>query len=252
MKSWWRSLYSPKDIAVKRFEKIGKTILYVFMLSLLSIIPASIYSSQDVIKVAKEFDEIVKTTIPDFEIEDGKLTSSIEKPTTFVHNETYILFDPTGEWEVSELNQYEQSIGLLQEEFAYNIGGTMQTIPYTMLTGVITSKDDFVNFVEKMLSILPILIALIILASYIFSTGIKFIEISIIAMFGLSFTRILNKDLPYRRLWLLSAYSITLAVTFLTLMHLLNITVIYSYFVYWFVSLTMLYLALREIPGTKS
>lgn len=252
MKSWWKSLYSPKDIAVKRFEKIGKSILYVFILSLLSIIPASIYSSQDVNKVAKEFDEIVKTTIPDFEIEDGKLTSSIKKPTTFVHNETYILFDPTGEWEVTELNQYEQSIGLLQEEFAYNIGGTMQTIPYTMLTGVITSKDDFVNFVEKMQSILPILIALIILASYIFSTGIKFIEISIIAMFGLSFTRILNKDLPYRRLWLLSAYSITLAVTFLTLMHLLNITVIYSYFVYWFVSLTMLYLALREIPGTKS
>ncbi|MBM6617234.1 DUF1189 domain-containing protein [Bacillus suaedaesalsae] len=251
IQSWWKSLYSPKDIAIKRFDKIGKTILYVFLLSLFSIIPASIYSSQDVVEVANEFDEIVKTSIPEFEIVDGKLNTDISTPTTVVHNNTYILIDSTGEWDASELNQYDQSIGLLQKEFAYNIGGTIQTLPYTTLNGMISSKDDFVNFVDKMISILPLLIALIIIASYIFSAGIKFIEISIIALFGLTFTRLLNKNLPYRKLWLLSAYAITLSVTFLTLMHLLNITVVYSYFVYWFVSLTMLYLSLREIPAKQ-
>ncbi|KAA0549399.1 DUF1189 domain-containing protein [Bacillus sp. BGMRC 2118] len=249
IQSWWKSLYSPKDIANKRFDGIGKTILYVFLLTLLSIIPASIYSSLDVVDVANEFDEIVKTSIPDFEIVDGKLSTDLSEPTTIVHNTTYILIDPRGEWDTAELEQYDQAIGLLEKEFAYNIGGTIQTLPYTMLEGVVSSKEDFVSFVDTLLSFLPLLIALIILASYIFSAGIKFIEVSIIAMFGLTFTRLLNKNLPYRKLWLLSAYAITLSVTFLTLMQLLSITVVYSYFVYWFVSLTMLYLSLREVPS---
>jgi hypothetical protein len=251
IQSWLKSLYSPKDIAVKRFNKIGRTILYVFFLTLVSIIPTSIYTSQEFYRATHDFDEIIDTTLPPFQIEDGKLSSSLTEPSTFVYNNTYILFDSSGDWSASELDRYNQSIGFFRDEFAYRLAGNTQSLPYSMLNGMISSKDDLTEFVDTFLSLLPIFITLMIIASYILSAGIKFIEISIIAFFGLSFSRLLNKELPYRRLWLLGAYSITLAVTFLTIMSLLNITVIYSYFVYWFVSLTMLYLALREIPQKR-
>jgi hypothetical protein len=251
IKSWLKSLHSPKDIAVKRFNTIGKTILYVFFLTLISIIPTSIYTSQDFYRAAHDFGEIVDTSLPTFQINEGILSSSETEPSIFVYNNTYILFDPTGKWSEAELEQYNQSIGFFKGEFSYHIAGNTQSLPYSMLNGIISSKDDLTQVVDTFLSILPILISLIILASYILSASIKFIEVSIIAFFGLSFSRLLNKDIPYRRLWFMSAYSITLAVTFLTIMDLLNIAVIFSYSVYWFVSLTMLYLAIREIPKKR-
>jgi hypothetical protein len=251
IKSWYKSLYSPQDIAVKRFNKIGKTILYVFFLTLITIIPTSIYTSQDFYKTAHDFGEIVQTTLPSFQINDGILSSSLTEPSTFAYNNTYILFDSTGEWSVEELEPYRQGVGFFKNEFAYNIGGNTQTFSYSMLNGVVSSKDDLTSIVDTFLTILPILIALIILASYILSAAIKFIEVSIIAFFGLSLSRMSGKEIPYRRLWFMGAYSITLAVTFLTIMNLMNITVIFPYFVYWFVSLTMLYLAIREIPQKR-
>lgn len=48
-KQLFKSLYSPKDIAFYRFQGIGKTILYVFFLTLLSVIPTVYYFSAAVI-----------------------------------------------------------------------------------------------------------------------------------------------------------------------------------------------------------
>jgi hypothetical protein len=248
---WYKSLYSPKDIAKLRFQTIGKTILYVFLLSLLSVIPPSIYSSIEIVKAVNNFEEIINTTLPEFSIENGKLVSPIKEPKLYVFNNTYVLFDPTGEWSVADLEEYDQSIGFFSDEIAYHSNAYTQDLPYEMINDLSLSKLKLSEYIDTFSGILPIIISLIILASYIFSAGIKFIEISIYALFGLTISRLLAKQVPYRRLWVLSAYSITLAVTFLTIMSLAKITVVSSYFVYWLVSLIMLYLALREISGKK-
>ncbi|WP_456278271.1 DUF1189 domain-containing protein [Bacillus sp. AK128] len=251
IQQWIKSLYSPKDIAKLRFQTIGKTILYVFLLTFLSIIPTSIYNSMDIVKAVNVFDEIIDTTLPDFSIEDEKLVSNIEEPTLYNVNGIYVLFDPTGEWTVEELEKYENSIGFLSSELAYHSNQFTQSLPYDMLGDLPLTKDTLSEYVETFSGILPILLSLIILASYLFAAAIKFIEISIFALFGLSIASLLKRNLPYRRLWVLSAYCITLAVTFLMLMNLMKINVISSYFVYWFVTLIMLYLTLKEIPIKK-
>jgi hypothetical protein len=248
---WYKSLYSPKDIAKLRFQTIGKTILYVFLLSLFSIIPPSVYSSIEIVKAIDNFEEIVETTLPEFTIENGKLVSPINEPQLYVFNNTYVLFDPTGEWSAENLEDYAQSIGFFSNEFAYHSTTYTQGLPYEMVNDLSLSKEKVSEYIDTLSGILPIIISLIIVASYVFSAGIKFIEISIYALFGLTISRLLAKQVPYRRLWVLSAYSITLAVTFLTIMSIAKISVVSSYFVYWFVSLTMLSLSLREIPGKK-
>ncbi|MBM7660825.1 hypothetical protein JOC85_001597 [Bacillus mesophilus] len=251
LQQWIKSLYSPKDIAKLRFQTIGKTILYVFLLTLLSIIPASIYNSMDIVKGVNDFNHITDTTLPDFSIENQKLVSEVNEPTLYNVNGTYVLFDPTGEWKADELEKYNNSIGFLSNELVYHSNNFTQSFPYDMLGDLDLTKETMSDYIDTFSEILPILLALIILATYIFAAGIKFIEISIFALFGLTLSNLLKKTIPYRRLWVLSAYCITLAVTFLALMNLLKIEVISSYFVYWFVTLMMLYLSLREIPSKK-
>ncbi|MFD1736566.1 DUF1189 domain-containing protein [Bacillus salitolerans] len=249
-KQYSRSLYSPKDIAKLRFQTIGKTILYVFLLSLLSIIPSSIYSSYELVQVTNDLDEMIEKAIPDFSIQNGELVSSVTEPTTFTHQDLTIVFDPTEQSRI-DLSSFNKSIGLFKHEFAYHFGTTTQTIPYDMLESMTINKLTILSFVQSFLAIQPIIIALIILASYILAAGVKFIEISLLALIGLTLVRIVQKQLPYRRLWAMSAYSITLPLTFLTIMELLKITVISSYGVYWLVSIVMLFLALKEIPAKK-
>ncbi|WML30690.1 DUF1189 family protein [Neobacillus sp. OS1-32] len=40
-----KSIYSPKDIALFRLQGIGKTILYVFLLTFISILPSIVFLS---------------------------------------------------------------------------------------------------------------------------------------------------------------------------------------------------------------
>ncbi|WP_246945867.1 DUF1189 domain-containing protein [Bacillus pinisoli] len=251
IQQWTKSLYSPKDIARFRFQGIGKTILYVFVLTLLSIIPSSIYNSIDIVKAVNDFDEIIDTTLPSFTIKDHKLSSPVQEPTVYNVNGTYVLFDPTGEWTADELDKYSNSIGFFSTEIAYHSNNYTQALQYEMLGDLILTKETLTEYMDTFSDILPILLSLIILASYLFSAGIKFLEISIFALFGLTLSSMAKKTIEYRRLWVLSAYSITLAVTFLMAMDLFKVNVIAPYFVYWFVTLSILYLSLKEIPVKK-
>ncbi|MFZ3588166.1 DUF1189 domain-containing protein [Bacillus sp. DJP31] len=250
-KQWYKSLYSPKDIVKLRFQSIGKTILYVFFLSLLSIVPSAIYGSKEITEVVGSINEIALSTLPDFTIDQGKLTSSITVPEKYEYGDTIILFDSTGKLSADDLEDYDKSYGFFLDEFAYYSNGYVQSIPYDLLSDLTITKENLLDFLNSVEDVLPIIIILFIITTFLLAASIKFVEISLFALFGLSICRLISKHLPYRRLWVISAYSITLSLTFLTMMTLLKINVISSYFVYWFVSLTILYLALREIPGKK-
>ena len=63
-KQFYKSMYSPKDIAVFRFQGIGKTILYVFFLTLLSLIPAIYYLSSSPISGVDTIQSSLKNELP--------------------------------------------------------------------------------------------------------------------------------------------------------------------------------------------
>ena len=75
-----KSLYSPKDIAKYRFQGIGKTILYVFFLTFIMVLPLAIYFTMAFMTNVDEFNTALKSDIPKFEIKDGTLTSDTDAP----------------------------------------------------------------------------------------------------------------------------------------------------------------------------
>lgn len=251
LKQWYKSLYSPRDIARLRFQSIGKTIFYLFFLSLISIIPPSIYNSIEISHALKSVDELAESTLPDFKIEHGKLFTSIERAEKYKNLDTTILFDPTGIWSSENLEEYGRSFGFFSNEFAYHSNGKTKTLPYDILGEFSLTKDTLMKYLHTINGILPIILFLIILTTFLFVASLKFIEISILSFFGLILSRLIANQIPYRRLWVVSAFSITLAVTFSTIMSALSITIISSYFFYWLISIIMLFLTLREVPIRK-
>jgi hypothetical protein len=246
------SLYSPKTISTFRNQGMGKTILFVFLLTLLSVLPNIYYFSTSINNGLKVVESTVINEIPSFTIKNGELQSDEATTITINKNDFTIVFDSTGTVDQNTITNADQTIFVLKDELAYNYLGETQSISYSMFGDMTITKDDLLDFLKKIDSFLPYMIPATAIFFYLFTVVIKFIDISIIALFGLALKTILDKQIDYSHLWRLSAYSMALPTLFFTIMNSLNTVVLNGFFIHWFVSLTMLMLTLKEIPSQKS
>jgi hypothetical protein len=246
------SLYSPKDISTFRQQGIGKTILYVFFLSLLSVLPSFYYFGTSITDGFQTLEETVQNDLPPFTIENGELMADEQAPITIDRNDFTIIFDSTGTIDQKDVSQSNNTIFFLKNEAVYSTAGQAQSMPYSTLGDVTITKEDLLSFITSMDSILPIMITVIDIVIYLFSASIKFIEISILALFGLALKNLLGKNIHYRHLWLIAAYSVTLPTIFFMIMEGLKTIVPNGFFIHWFVSIMILMLAIKEIPSKKT
>ncbi|PLR76971.1 DUF1189 domain-containing protein [Bacillus sp. V3-13] len=246
-KQFFKSLYSPKDIALFRFQGIGKTILYIFFLTLLSIIPSSYYLGTALIDGVNIARESIQEDVPDFTIKNGQLSSEENRPVTISKDGFTIIVDPTGSVSEKDLRAEDNAVALLQNEFVLAAGGETQVHQYSML-GLDLTKNDVAELITNLDSMMGILIPVLIFVIYLFSSAMKFIEISILALFGLMLKNLAGRNLQYRHLWRMAAYSVTLPTIFFAIMGALKTPVPGGFLINWFASLLILYLAIKEIP----
>ncbi|PLR89475.1 DUF1189 domain-containing protein [Bacillus sp. T33-2] len=250
-KQFYKSLYSPKDISMFRFQGIGKTILYVFFITLISIIPTGYYFSQAINSALDAALATIDDEIPAFTIENGVLQSGQKEPVTIEQDDFTIYFDSTGMMEAQDLQNNENAVALLKDELVFIAGGQVTPYPYSIADDMTVSKQDVASFLESVDTALVIIIPILLTVIYLFSSAAKFIEVSMLALFGLILKNIFGKRLKYPQLWRMSAYSVTLPTVFFTVMASLKTTVPYDYLLNWFVALSMLTLAMKEIPSPK-
>jgi hypothetical protein len=246
-----KSLYSPKDIAKFRFQGIGKTILYVFLLTLLSVLPSTFYTAAAIHDAFAAAKETMESKIPSFTIDHGELKSDLKEPLTINNGSFTIIFDSTGAVEQEDMAGMDATFGMLKGEAVLAVGGETNAFPYTLISDGTMTKKEVTSMINSAASSLPIFIGLLFIAIYVFSSGIKFIEISMLALFGLLLKNLAGKNLQYRHLWRMAAYSITLPTIFFTIMSLLKTQVPYSFMINWFVASMLLLLAIKEVPSPK-
>lgn len=249
-KQFYKSLYSPKDIALFRFQGIGKSILYVFLLSFLSIVPTSFYLSTAIIEGVNAAQQSLAEEFPDFTIKDGALDSESSAPVESTINGFTLYFDSTGSLELNDLTT-NNGLALLSNEFVFIAGGELTSYPYTMIEGADLTKEDAVNLLNNADSALFILIPILILVIFLFSSAVRFIEVSVLALLGVLFKNVSGRKLQYRHLWRMAVYSITLPTLFFAIMAFLQTSVPGGFWLYWLVSLSVLYLAIKEVPASK-
>jgi hypothetical protein len=253
MKQLVVSLYSPKDIAKFRNQGIGKTIAFVFLLSFISIIPAAYHLGSIVQSGMQAFQDTVKGELPPFEIKNGTLTSEADKPVAINKDGVQIMLDDTGKWTSSDIAvQADNGIGLLKDEVVFVTAGQVQSYPYSMLEGFTVTSTELGKFLDSADSVLIIVLPIIFIMLYLLTVATNFIKISFLAVFGLTFKNGLNKNISYRHIWRLTAYSITLPVIFFTIMDAFNAPVPFGILISWFVSLLILFLAIKEIPENET
>jgi hypothetical protein len=85
----------------------------------------------------------------------------------------------------------------------------------------------------------------------LFSSAVKFIEISILALLGLIMKNRTGRKLNYGHIWRMSAYSVTLPTIFFTIMSAIQTQVPSTFLIHWAVALIVLYLAIKETPQAK-
>lgn len=246
-----KSLYSPKDIAKFRFQGIGKTILFVFLLTLVSILPTTFQFASAINNGLELTQEALKEDVPPFIIKDGQLSVESKTPYILQNNGIKIIIDGTGSINQSNINQSETVIALLKNEFVFMAGGQAQTSSYSMFPEMNLTNQDIVQFLQSLEGLKYIFLPIMVLIIYIFSSGIKFIEVSILALIGLLVKNLLKRNITYRQAWRLAAYSVTLPTVFFTIMALLQTQVPNGFIINWFVSIMVLTLAMKEIPVKK-
>lgn len=72
-KRFWKSLYSPADIASFRNDKIRKSVVYIIVLSFVTFLPLAYFTNVTTKNALKVGEETITNEIPNFKVTDGKL-----------------------------------------------------------------------------------------------------------------------------------------------------------------------------------
>ncbi|QGQ47283.1 DUF1189 domain-containing protein [Metabacillus sediminilitoris] len=245
------SIYSPKAISTFRFQGIGKSILFVFILSLLSTIPSWFHLTNELKEASKGVNQTLTEDFPSFSIEDGKLITDTNHPVEINRNEFTFILDGTGTYGVEEIEEKNNAIGILEDQFVFVTNGQAQAYEYSLLNISLT-KEDLVDLSKQFNQLLPIIMTVLIILMFLFSAFVKFIEVTILALFGKAINNSLQRNLNFSKIWIISAYASTLATFFFFIMDLLQVIVPGGFLLNWFVHIFVLYLTLKEIPQTKN
>jgi hypothetical protein len=248
----YKSIYSPKDIVTFRFQGIGKTIRYVFLLVLISILPTTVqfitFSSSSLQSVK----ESLENDLPSFTIENGSLSSEENQPMTVEKDDMIILFDSTGEMEEDDLELERNTIAFLENKLVVISDGNRQTNSYSAFSQFPVTDEMIIDVIDSILSLKWILLPAALLVLYLFASGLMFLKVSIFAMIGVLIAQLIKRNMNYRQSFRVAAYSATLSTLFFTLMKVLQTSITAAPLLDWFVMTVIMYLVVKEIPRPKN
>ncbi|WP_158735091.1 DUF1189 domain-containing protein [Alteribacillus sp. YIM 98480] len=247
-----KSLYSPTFIGRFRFQGIGKTIGYVFFLMLLTSIPVSVLFTNTIFSTANKVENALSEEIPDFQLQNGQLHSEQNDPQIYEHENETIVFDATGEITREDIEQEENTTALLREEVVIAEDGTIQTFRYDQAGNIQLSKDDIITFADTLSGLFPILIPVVLVLLYLFSTALKFIGIFALTLFGLLIKKAAPIRLTYRQIWIICAYTVTLPTVISALIDVMPFQLPFAFTLYWAIAFFMLYNVYKNLPKPKN
>lgn len=245
-----KSLYSPQTIAKFRFQKIGKTILYIFFFMLIATIPPSTMLGLSINQFFNQTEKHLTETFPDFTIENGVLHSDLGEPLVIEEDGEYIIFDSTGELTPIQVAEYDSAFALLQREAFFVADGVTQSISYQDI-GISITRSETIDLVDSVGGILPLLVGLFVIFMYIFATGTKIIGIFALSLIALIMKNSRGLKLTYTHCWILAAYTATLPTMVLAMFDTLQLQVPYTFAIYWTIAFVMLYFVFNNIPKPR-
>jgi hypothetical protein len=248
----YKSIYSPKDIVAFRFQGIGKTIRYVFLLALISILPTTVQFITFASSSLQSVKESLETELPSFSIENGSLSSEENQPLIVEKEGLNIIFDSTGEIEEDELEPDGNTVAFLEKHLVVINDGNRQSNSYSAFSEFSVTDEVIIDVIDSILSLRWILLPSALLILYLFASGLMFLKVTIFAMIGVLIANLIKRNINYRQSFRITAYSTTVSTLFFTLMKLLQTSIAAAPILDWFVLMVIMYLSIKEIPRPKN
>lgn len=245
-----KSFYSPRDIASFRFQGIGKTILYIFVMMAIVNLPAA-FNISIFINSGVQYIEQLTEEVPEFELRNGILHSELEAPYISEVEDGIIILDTTGTVSREDLEGIENGLALLPREAIVISDGMTEEVRYRDFGNLNLSKEDIDSVIHAISGLITIIIPLILLAGYLFITALKFIGVSFLAVIAILLKKQAQLPLRYRHLWILAAYVVTLPTALFAVLESFGIFISYSFFLYWAIAISLFYFVLQKIPKPK-
>lgn len=249
-KQFIKSLYSPKDISSFRNQGIGKTILYIFFISILTILPLFISFVQTVNNLYDISVRTIHEDVPDLKIQDGNLVVNITDPIIIKpsdKSEFTMIIDNTGITTQHNVEKYGNSIALLKNDFVLTIDGQTESMSYDALGIDQLSRNDIQQFLDTVGSVKSAFFVVAFFIYYLCQVAGHLITITILALIGIIISNIRKQSINYGQSWKMSAYAITLSSVFFMIMNFFHAVVPFSSLINWSVMIIMLFLSMKEI-----
>lgn len=246
-----KSLYSPSDIAKFRFQGIGKTILFVFLLGFLSIIPAIIQVATIGEGLFSEGEELLLNDLPSFEVQNGQLQTDVASITEASSNGITFYVDGSNEMTSEELSNEDAAVAFLSDRLAVVTGGSVQEYQYDTFEGFDLSSEGIASLLNSLEGAKFIIYFFILTFIFVLVAAMLFIKATIFGWIGTKLASSTGRKLTYRHSFRMAAYSSALPAVFLLIADLIGSIIPFGTLINWFVTGLILYLSIKEIPIPK-
>lgn len=214
-------------------RKMSKAIVYLLFITiiftLLSFIPTIIISNNGI--------DGIKENIPSFTIQNYTLSTKVDMTRELyaIEDEILIVLDSTGNLTESNLSEYET--GIIFSNKAIHLKNVVQE--YTFTYEKLGIEDYNNEKLSKTLDLSKIFIYPILLIATIFIFAFRLFGAYFLYLLTRTFSIGMKMIVPYKKLFVLSCYALTVPTIFAFIIRMFNINVLYYNMI--FILLGLLY-----------
>ena len=250
LKRFFKSIYSPDDIATYRHVKTGGLIAQLILLVCLAFIPSAYLVTTVSKTLLTDVHQVIKNDFPEFTVKDGKLQSDSKKAVVESLDQGVLAFNASNDMDEDSLSQVtpvnKVGVGFFKEGIALEYFGTSQTIPYSMAN--ITSKADLVKTLDTAISSSSYVMTLVLIFMFILLIVITLIKVFFYGLFAFFLGKSGRKTISYLDAVRISAFSWTLMTVFTFIAETLNISISYLSEFNILITIVIMFLAVKRIP----
>lgn len=229
-----------------RKETTGKAIKYFLLIVLLLTSITFIKTAFSMNAGLQEANIFVQNELPDFTLQDGRLTVHDPMPIVNEFDGGIVVIDTTGQYLEDVLDSYEMGIFVTTDRLVYKKNSIeSQTMKFTELNGFELQKSDILFFVGKWSGAV---IAVFVIVGILFSIAGKFIGLLVVSVLGIIINAIMKTGLKYDAIIRTSVYAMTLAMIINTAIGLTGFQIPFFFILYYGLISFYFYRAFRLSP----
>jgi hypothetical protein len=237
--------------AYKEFlvQGLGRSILYIFLVTLLFSTIANINTINTFISETSSIQSKFIQSAPEFELKDGLLTVDSKEPIFYKHNGEILIVDTSGKTNKSIADVYSNAIYINSNELILRLDyKTIQSFKLKDFSEFYITNQTIQHMLYLSKVIFPFILLIINpIISFILNLVSGFL---IIAPLSLNIGSIMGVNLKYSKACILSFYAMTLPLLLEALLDISGITSNEFIILFYIIALIYCGLAINEIKKT--